>query len=145
MKRSIDEPYIQKVLKSGDEKTLLSLNPVDYNDIDDVVNSAKIGIVIYDYYEKYGTSWISLAKGSGKIAHYLRCGKPVICRNLPGFKEIIEKYQCGVMFDDLDEIEVGINLILDNYDFYRKNAYECYKEEYEFSKYFRTVIDFIKK
>lgn len=145
MKRSTDESYIQEVIKSGDEKTLLSLNPVDYNKIDDVILSSKIGIVIYDSHEKYGTSWISLAKGSGKIAHYLRCGKPVICKNLPGFKEIIEKYKCGIIFDELNEIEPGIKTILNNYEFYQKNALECFKYEYEFSRYFQKVINFLKE
>jgi glycosyltransferase involved in cell wall biosynthesis len=145
MKRSTDESYIQEVIKSGDKKTLFSLNPVDYNKIDDVILSSKIGIVIYDSHEKYGTSWISLAKGSGKIAHYLRCGKPVICKNLPGFKEIIEKYKCGIIFDELSEIEPGIKTILNNYEFYQKNALECFKYEYEFSRYFQKVINFLKE
>ena len=144
MKRTPDESYIQEVINAGDKKTLLSLNPVEYDLIDEVVLSADIGVVIYDSYEKYGTSWISLAKGSGKIAHYLRCGKPVVCRNLPGFKEIIEKYQCGVMFDNINEIETAITKILGNYDFYHKNAYDCYKHEYEFGKYFKKVTSFLK-
>lgn len=144
MKRTFDESYIQEVINAGDKKTLLSLNPVEYDLIDEVVLSADIGIVIYDSYEKYGTSWISLAKGSGKIAHYLRCGIPVVCKNLPGFKEIIEKYQCGVMFGNTNEIETAVNKILANYEFYQKNAYDCYKHEYEFGKFFRKVTSFLK-
>ena len=144
MKRTSDESYIQEVINAGDKKTLLSLNPVEYDLIDEVVLSADVGIVIYDSYEKYGTSWISLAKGSGKIAHYLRCGKPVVCKNLPGFKEIIEKYQCGVMFDNVNEIETAVNKILANYEFYQKNAYNCYKHEYEFGKFFKKVTSFLK-
>ena len=144
MKRTPDESYIQEVINAGDKKTLLSLNPVEYDLIDEVVLSADIGIVIYDSYEKYGTSWISLAKGSGKIAHYLRCGKPVVCKNLPGFKEIVEKYQCGIMFDDINEIETAVNKVLANYEFYQKNAYDCYKHEYEFGKFFKKVTSFLK-
>jgi glycosyltransferase involved in cell wall biosynthesis len=145
MKRSTEESYIRDVIEAGNEKVLMSLNPVEYDRIDEVVLSAKIGIVIYGNSEKFGNSWISLAKGSGKIAHYLRCGKPVVCMNLPGFKEIIEKYQCGVMFDSLNEIQGAVEKILDNYEFYQKNAYECYKYEYEFGRFFKNVVNFIKQ
>jgi glycosyltransferase involved in cell wall biosynthesis len=122
---------------------LLSLNPVPYDQIDHVVLSSKIGIVIYGNHEEWGTSWISLAKGSGKIAHYLKCGKPVLCINLPGLNEIITKYQCGILFDNLEDIQSGIYKILGNYSFYSQNAYKCYREEYEFSNYFKQFTMYV--
>ena len=144
MKRREDEPYIQKVRKAGDHKLLLSLEPVNYDEIDNVIISSNIGIVIYDNSNQWGVSWLNIAKASGKLAHYLRCGKPVVCSNLPGFREIIEEYQCGVLFDTPDQILAGIEKILKNYDFYKQNAYRCYDYEYEFSRYFTKLIIFIK-
>jgi glycosyltransferase involved in cell wall biosynthesis len=143
MKRKITEPYIKQVIKAGSNTVLLSLNPVPYDQIDHVVLSSKIGIVIYGNHEEWGTSWISLAKGSGKIAHYLKCGKPVLCINLPGLNEIITKYQCGILFDNLEDIQSGIYKILGNYSFYSQNAYKCYREEYEFSNYFKQFTMYV--
>lgn len=145
MKRSTEEPYIKKVKKAGGDNVLLSLNPVPYDQIDQVVASSKIGIVIYGNYEQWGSSWVSLAKGSGKIAHYLKCGKPVLCINIPGLDKIISKYQCGILFDELDEIQSGISKILQNYSFYSRNALRCYNEEYEFSNYFKKFLDYVEK
>jgi len=144
MKRSTREPYIKDIIEAGGDNVLLSLNPVSYDLIDQVVASSEIGIVIYDKSEKWGTSWVSLAKGSGKIAHYLKCGKPILCINIPGFDEIINKYQCGILFDDLNEIQSGISKILQNYSFYSRNAFKCYKEEYEFSNYFKKFLDYVE-
>ena len=144
MKRDINEPYIEKIINHKSPQTLLSLNPVDYDQIDDLVLSSDIGLVIYDSHKKWGSSWVSLGKGSGKIAHYLRCSKPVICSNLKGFSEIIKKYDCGILFDDIEEIPFCIDKILDNYDYYSFNALNCYKNEYEFSKYFQNFQKYIK-
>lgn len=144
MKRNISEPYIQKIINHNSPQTLLSLNPVDYDQIDDIVLSSDIGLVIYDSHKRWGTSWISLGKGSGKIAHYLRCSKPIICSNLKGFSEIIKEYDCGVLFDNIDEIPSCIDEILNNYNYYSCNALKCYKNEYEFSKYFQNFQRYIK-
>ena len=48
------------------------------------------------------------------------------------------------MFDDINEIENAVTKILGNYDFYHQNAYDCYKHEYEFGKYFKKVTSFLK-
>jgi glycosyltransferase involved in cell wall biosynthesis len=140
MKRSFNEDYIQAVLNASGGKALFSLNPVDYDRVDEITLSSKIGIVLYDKPKKWGTNWISLGKGSGKIAHYLRCGRPILCSNLPGFKEIVTKYKCGILFDNVDEIESGINQILDDYEYYSVNALKCYENEYEFSRFFDKVL-----
>jgi len=144
MHRSRKEQYIKKVNRAGKGKVLLSLNPVPYDFIDDIILSAKIGIVIYDTAVNWGTSWSSLVKGSGKIAHYLRCGRPVICSNLPGFDEIVNKYECGFLFDDISEIPHYISIILRNYSFFSNNALKCYKDEYEFSKHFNKFLQYIE-
>ncbi len=144
MKRCPREPYIKDIMATGGENVLLSLNPVSYDKIDHVVASSKIGIVIYGHSEQWGSSWVSLAKGSGKIAHYLKCGKPVLCVNIPGLSQIITKYQCGILFDELSEIQSGISKILQNYSYYSRNALKCYKEEYEFSNYFNKFLDYIE-
>lgn len=144
MTRSSSEPYIQEVANAGGQNLYLSLNPVQYNEIDKVIASSKIGVVIYGNSSEWGTSWVSLAKGSGKIAHYLKCGKPVVCVNIPGFNEIINDYQCGILFNDVNEIHSAILEILQNYSFYSSNALKCYKKEYEFSNYFNKFLEYTK-
>lgn len=144
MNRNRSEPYIKEVANAGGQNLYLSLNPVPYNEIDKVIASSTIGVVIYGSSSEWGTSWISLAKGSGKIAHYLKCGKPIVCVNIPGLKEIISKYKCGVLFNDVNEIHSAILEILKNYSFYSSNALKCYKNEYEFSNYFNNFLKYTK-
>jgi glycosyltransferase involved in cell wall biosynthesis len=144
MTRNSSEPYIKEVANAGGQNLYLSLNPVPYNEIDKVIASSTIGIVIYGSSSEWGTSWISLAKGSGKMAHYLKCGKPVVCVNIPGFKEIVNEYQCGILFNDINEIHSAILKILQNYTYYSSNALKCYKNEYEFSNYFNKFLEYTR-
>jgi glycosyltransferase involved in cell wall biosynthesis len=144
MTRNSSEPYIKEVENAGGQNLYLSLNPVQYNKIDKVIASSTIGVVIYGNSNEWGTSWVSLAKGSGKIAHYLKCGKPVVCVNIPGLKEIVTKYQCGILFNDVNEIHSAILEILKNYSFYSSNALKCYKNEYEFSNYFNNFLEYTR-
>ncbi len=134
-----NDKYLEKVIDAGKDKTLFSLQPVEYDLLDEVVSSADIGIVIYD--KKYGPNYSLISGASGKIGHYLRCGLPVVCLNLPGFSELIDKYNCGLVIEHLSEIEHCIKQIYSDYENFRKNALLCYKEHFEFSNNFNNVIE----
>jgi glycosyltransferase involved in cell wall biosynthesis len=133
-RRSPKETFIRHVSDLSDDTVLLSLNPVTFDRIDEVVSSAHIGLIAYD--NKYGAGRVNILKASGKLAQYLKCGVPVIALDLPGYKQMFEKYKCGMVFRDFDEIEKCIVTILDNYDSFSRASICCFLEEFDFKKYF---------
>lgn len=141
--RSENENYIQKISKLGFKNVLLSLKPVKFEKVDEVINSSDVGVVIYN--KQMGDNCELITRASGKMAHYLRCGIPVVCLSLPGYRKIIDEYQCGVTFDSINQIHNAIRKILNNYDFYKKNTKRCYMELYEFSIHFKKVTVRIDK
>ena len=141
--RSENENYIQKISKLGFKNVLLSLKPVKFEKVDEVINSSDVGVVIYN--KQMGDNCELITRASGKMAHYLRCGIPVVCLSLPGYRKIIDEYQCGVTFDNINQIHNAIRKILNNYDFYKKNTKRCYMELYEFSIHFKKVTVRIDK
>lgn len=138
MKRSESEPYIKKILNLNSPSLSLSINPVDYNKLDNLIASSDIGLVIYKPLA-YGISWDNMTKASGKIADYLALGKAVICSDLPGFRSLLETYQCGYIFKSLDDIPSIIQKILLNYETLSRNALLCFTKEYKFSNFFLKV------
>ena len=138
-KRNKDEPYISRIRELKSNKLHLSLNPVPYNQLDELIQSCDIGLVIYNPSE-YGSSWQNIAKASGKLADYLAFGKPVICSNLNDLRELIRKYECGFTFDELSEIPALVSKVNKNYKFYRSNALKCFSKEFEFSKFFNPFL-----
>jgi glycosyltransferase involved in cell wall biosynthesis len=82
-----------------------------------------------------------MAKASGKLAHYLRCGLPVICMPTVGLNEVIAQYRCGLIVRDLGDVRQAIETILEDYESYSKNAVRCYEDVYEFGGHFQEVLD----
>ena len=137
-KRAESDPYIKQVRQAGRGKVLLSLEPVPYENLDYLVLSAHIGLVFYR--KELGANFSQIAGASGKLAHYLRCGLPVICLDLPGLVKVVDRYRCGVCVSEPSEIQAATERIFREYPSYRANALKCYEESYEFGRYFREVL-----
>mgnify|MGYP001368019798 CR=1 FL=1 len=137
--RHKDDPYIKKIHSLNSESLHLSLSPVPYEYLGDLIASCDIGVVVYKP-EHYGDSWSNIAKASGKLADSLAFGKPIICSNLPDLKELIEKYECGLVFNEYSEIPALIDKINEHYKFYSTNALKCFSNEFEFCKFFNPFL-----
>jgi glycosyltransferase involved in cell wall biosynthesis len=137
-RRAPADPYIIQVQQAGCGKVLLSLEPVPYDALDCVVMSGHIGLVFYR--KELGPNFSEIAGASGKLAHYLRCGLPVICLDLPGLVKVVNQYRCGICVSEPGEIQAATEAIFRDYEFYRMNALKCYEELYEFGRYFREVL-----
>lgn len=136
-KRERGNPYLESVLEAGRGHAALSLDPVPYNELDKVVSSAKVGVVLYQ--KELGRNF-SLAGSSGKLGQYFRCGVPVVCLDLPGIAEVVDKYGCGICVKEVYEMEAAIQSILKNYGTYSTSARTCYREAYEFGVHFNKVL-----
>jgi len=142
-KRTINEPYINKINNLGSNKLSLSLSPVDYNSLNNIINSCDIGLVIYKP-QGYGYSWHNIAKASGKLADYLAFGKPVICSDLPDLTTLIHKYNCGLVFHSYEEIPDLVCKIMSNYQYYSKNSFDCFNKEFDFEIFFDPFLKGLK-
>lgn len=119
-------------------------NPVPYYQIDKIYSSGDIGLVlngppdnIMDSNQLY--SDLSL----GKLFQYLKNGVPLVTRNLPGFKELIEGNGVGLCFENPSDIPQCINKILANEKTYKKNCLVLY-EKMRFEKYHEEFVKFIE-
>lgn len=137
-KRDSSDPYIKRIQQVGKERVLLSLDPVPYDELDNIVCSAHIGVALYR--RDIRSDFAHIGSSSGKLGHYLRCGLPVVCIDLPSLSEVINKYQCGICVKDVREIREAMQNIFKNYNLYSSNAVRCYNEVYEFGAHFKQVI-----
>ncbi len=137
------DEYAQAVTALGDGHVVLSSVPVDYDDLDDLFASAAVGLVIYD--STLGPNFQLLAGASGKLAHYLRCGVPVVCIDNPSIGRVLSRWQCGVSVKEPAEVGTAVQTILDRYDEFHRNALKCFQEAYEFDRHFQKVLDVIEQ
>lgn len=140
-KRSRKESFIKYVFKLSGERALLSLDPVTFDRMGEVFSSANIGLIAYD--KRYGAGRENALKASGKLGQYLKCGVPVVALDLPGYREMFSKYRCGIVFEQFDEIENCIDTIFSDYERFRKEALRCFKEEFDFRKFFTPLLNYL--
>lgn len=118
--------------------------PVPFEQIDKIYSSCDIGLVLNC---PTGKGWDSNQLYSdlslGKMFHYLQNGIPLIARNLPGFKELIEGNGVGICFDNASEIPQAIEKILKNKRLYKKNCLILH-EKLRFDKHHEKFVKYIE-
>jgi glycosyltransferase involved in cell wall biosynthesis len=133
-----DDRYVRRLKRRDGERVRFSLSPVTYEELPELLASADIGIALY---KDLGANFTLISSASGKIAHYLKCGLPVVVNSYPGISQVVDKYFCGIGIDSPVQMREAIEKILMNYERMQSGAYLCYEERYRFSRYFSKVVD----
>jgi glycosyltransferase involved in cell wall biosynthesis len=145
LKREIDDPLIKSLREVNSKNLFLSLNPLPYEQISRVYESATIGLI---FYSDINNNLSQISRASGKLSYFLKHGKPVLVENLNSLYELVEKYKIGLVVNDpsnLLEIESAIEIILSNYSYYSENAKNCFSEEFDFAKKVKPILSFLEK
>lgn len=141
-KRSPDEPYLAALRASNSRNLYLSLDPLPYDQVDQVFVAADVGLAFYQP-ETADDDNFRFISSSGKLPHYLKHGKPVLVSDLPPLVELIEAYHCGLVVEnpaDPSEVGAALRRIASRYDEFSRNAARCFSERYEFGKGVEPVI-----
>lgn len=115
--------------------------------INTVYRKSDIGIALLDY--------IPLCKGTignlsnNKLFEYLLNGLPVICTDFILWKEIVEKYNCGICVNpnNVNEIVAAIKYLLNNPEKTKqmgKNGQKIIREKYNWEFEEKKLIEFYK-
>ena len=133
-----DDQYVRKIIPlTKSNKVYLSLNPLDYSDLSKLVSSADFGVI---FYKNLGENFFETGNSSNKLAQYLQFGLPVITIDFPSFLKVIKKYDCGKSTNTPMDIQNLAETIDIKYNYYRTNAFRCYREMFDISKYF-TILE----
>lgn len=77
-------------------------------------DNCTIGYVVYDY--KLNLGYKLGSYGTNKIFEYMEAGLPIICTDYILWREIVEKYDCGICVEpnNYKQIEDAVNFLIDN-------------------------------
>lgn len=89
----------------------------------EITSWAEVGIANYD-----DSCLNNLFCAPNKIYEYGGFGLPMLCSDVPGLRQTVEKYGAGICcdFTKVEDIQNNIKLILDNRDCYSENARKLY-------------------
>ncbi|MBA4375972.1 MAG: hypothetical protein C0401_07350 [Anaerolinea sp.] len=134
------DKYIESFISQVDGcQVYLSDQPVLPYRIRDLVASARIGVALYGH-KATDLNNYTVGLSSGKIAHYLQCGLPVIVSNLPTLKRLIDTYNCGICVEKVEEVPVAIETIICDYVRYSENAIICFQKEFSFDLHMAPIL-----
>jgi hypothetical protein len=117
----------------------ISKQIVPFKDLDILVSSASIGIVLYYLYEEKGINVNHIGASSGQLNLYLKNGIPCIVQKLPGLLWV-EEEKAGICVTSIDEIKRASMKIINNYDFYSRNAIFAYNKYGLFDDKFEIIV-----
>ena len=126
-------------LKNKYSKIVFSGQPLRYNEIDTIFSACDFGLVIYDT-ESTDRNFSVIGMASGKFFNFLKNSKPVIVSNNLGLAQLVIELQCGIVINNLDEIENAIEKINLNYQFYSKNAFNAFRDRFVMDEILETLV-----
>ncbi|MFB2837563.1 hypothetical protein [Floridanema evergladense] len=142
--KPLTHPYIKSIQSVNSKNLFISTDPVPYQEVDKIYASATICLALY---QACDDNCSKIAMASGKLAHSLKMGKPVIVNDLPSLRELTEKYQFGFIIKepfDPEEIKMAIEAIVNDYEMYSRNAKLCFEAEFDFEKKMEPILEFME-
>lgn len=137
--RSRDEPYVRELLalnKNG--RTVFSLDPIPYEQIDSLLGSASIGLALYS--AEVGENTASVGLASGKLSHFLKLGVPVIVSPLPGLADFVRQHGVGEVLESAAQLPELVARIERDREGYRRRALACFDAHLAYERAFEAVL-----
>ena len=144
MKINKKRDYTKQVINANTKNLYLSEMVYDFEDIEYAYKGIEIGIACYN---PFNDDLKLIGKASGKLCFYMMYNIPVIVNRLPGLADLVEKYNCGVVVDDVEnpsQWQEAINNIMSDYEGYKSRVAECYKKEFDFEERIKPLEEYLK-
>jgi glycosyltransferase involved in cell wall biosynthesis len=144
----IDENQYKRLSKRKGFEKLNFLGRVPWHELNDFYKKSLIGIVIIDYKLNLGNKRGTYAVN--KIFEYMEAGLPIICTDYDLWKDIVNKYDCGlcVQPQNAGQIEEAIRYLIGN----KEKAYQmgqngrrAVMEEYNWSTQEKEYLKIFSK
>jgi glycosyltransferase involved in cell wall biosynthesis len=139
----VDTRYLDRIKRAAPpEKVYISLNPVEWEMVPDLIASADIGLL---FYKETDPNFLEIARSSNRLVQYLQVGLPIITIDFPSLNELLKECRCGESTGDPNEIGGLAYKILSDYGTYRNHSFKCYTERYKITNYFNEVLEKIRQ
>ena len=132
---------VKKIMAVNNRNLYLSNLVYDFEDIEYAYKGFDIGIACYN---PMNADFKFIGKASGKLNYYMMYDIPVIVNRLPALAELVEQYNCGVVIDNVEDVQEwknAIDRIMSDYGGYKSRVSECYKCEFDFLEKIKPLKD----
>jgi len=134
--------YIERLKQLNSSNVIISTDPLDYKEYEEMLASADIGLVLY----KENSSSLYLQKNirhiglsSGKFSYYAKNGLPIVSVSQESYDELLKEYNFGINLDSFSDIPYALEKIISNYQMYTKGAIRLFAEKLTFDIYWPEI------
>jgi glycosyltransferase involved in cell wall biosynthesis len=117
------------------DRVFLSTDLVPYEQLDELYSSADIGLSLYRNVDE---NYYHMA--SGKVAHYLRCGVPVITADFPNLINTVSDTASGFCVSGPAQVSEAALKIFAHYQVFSEAAKKVYLERLDYGIYFEKAL-----
>lgn len=143
-----DEQYTKKLRDIIEENKLEHcvklIGKIGHDDVINLLSQCDFGI-LNDYADKRNINSLAV-----KLFEYMQCGLPILASNLPAKKELLNKYNCGVVATRQDPKDIADAILLlckdkDKMKSMGLNGKKAFLEKYNWTKIEETLIEVYRK
>lgn len=133
--------YHQEFLTQIDgRQTYLSQRSLDLNQLIHLIRSADIGVALYAASEN-DPNMFTMGLASGKIAHYLQGGLPLVASGLPTIRKFVDQFRCGLCVDGAAQVLEAVQTIIHDYESYAQGALTCFQQKFHLDPYLPPLLE----
>lgn len=140
---SIAPEYLSKLKEYNSWEKIIFHGRLSQEEVGPILSSCAAGLAILDYSDNVSGKEGTL--GNTKFFEYMQAGIPVICTDFVLWKEVVEKWDCGICIPprDTSALKKAMQFILDNPDKAEemgKNGREAVEKEYNWDVVKRELL-----
>jgi hypothetical protein len=124
------------------KRVIISRNLVKNDNLFRLSAASDVGLVLY---RPTNANQATAGRSSHKMAIHTLTSTPVICLDHRSFREVIDKYHCGIYIKDVRETKKALDKIFSNYSFFKTGAMDAYKNVYCLDNYIGALVEEINK
>jgi glycosyltransferase involved in cell wall biosynthesis len=111
------------------------------DDVHKAVAKCDIGLIAYVAND---LNFFHIAKASGQLVEYLRCGRPVIVMGNTDLKDLVERERIGVAMEGVEQLVDAIQAVMADYEAMSANANRLYAAEYDLSNFLEPLAKWLR-
>ena len=131
-----DKLSIQKVNAEKPGKIYLSEDFATFDDKNKIFQSADVGVVAFS---RQSFNHFHGAGSAGKLYGFSQAGVPMLVKNTPGMKEIVEGNNIGMLFDNFEGLDAMAVKLFNAREQYQA-ACKTFFENHEFGTRFSSIL-----
>lgn len=140
-------PEIKEQINNCKKIPIVSELRVNPEKIEQIVNKCDIGFIGYGNDNQdceNDLNFYYLKFASGQMVEFLKLAKPlVIYAPTSNLDEFVREENIGICINSFDELDLKIDIIKNNYEFYSKNALECFKKYFDSNLYIDKLLEWL--